>query len=245
MEYFFNFLVYINAGFNKKIILIFEVAFILSCIITLRSIKFGKKIIDKVTTLIYMVSPIIIFICIPGALIFTENFNILPRVLVGSSIFIIFILYSFNEVMKKNWKYLLILPYIYFFSLMYSYGASLTIYKNHKEYLISQINHDLYKLGIKNGDKLYILGSPEYPPPVSLFISKHKFTGYFFLANNFNSNKYFINEFFILHNLKIEMFNFEKELDTYKQIKVKDEPNINQGIYKIYRDGDEYIIWFP
>ncbi|PQL95489.1 hypothetical protein C4S77_01460 [Apibacter adventoris] len=249
---FIDFLLYLNNNFKKKILLIVEVGFVVSYIVTLRSLKIGNNILDRVRAFIYMISPIIIFICIPGVLIFTQNFNILPRVLVGSSIFLVYIFYSISLIIKGNWKLLLLLPYIYFFSLVYSYGSSLIIFKNHKEYLITQINHDLYKLGIKNGDKLYILGSPDYPPSVSFFINKHKFTDYFFLANNFNSSKYFSNEFFILHNLKVDMPNLDNKImpdlegNIYTVEKLKESsPNVNQGIYSIYKYNDDYVVYFP
>lgn len=244
-------ILYFFYNFKKSHLVLTGILFIISYVIILFKKEFSSKNENKIyivlEKIIFIISPFIVCLCIPGLLLIKNNFNFQPRMLMSASIFIIFIFYSLNYVLLKYWKYLLVIPYIYFFSLIYSYGSSLSIMKSYNEYLFTQISHDLYSLKIKNNDNIYILGSPPQPNQVTHFINKNKFTDFFFQANSINGNVdggagFVTHGLFRFHNLHINM-----PLLTNKNyvIEVKNNPTIDQGIYKIYKNDNEYVIWFP
>lgn len=238
---------YFFKNFKKTHLFLIGISFIISYIIIFKQLnKYHKKDNNKIKKLIlkstFIFSPIIICLCIPGLLLLQSNMTPWPRMLIGYSIFIIYLFYFLSYFLKNSWKYLLIMPYIYFFSLMYSYGSSLSIMKSYNEYLFVQISHDLYSLKIKNNDNVYILGSPPFPNQVTHFTNKNKFTFFFFDANSFGKVDFVTHGFFRFHNLHINMpvLNNEDYIT-----KVKNNPNIDQGIYKIYKNNNDYVIWFP
>lgn len=231
---------YFHFSFLYLIVLI--VLFLISYIFIFKNIRLNKNKLNKI---IFILSPLAIALCVPGILLFMKNIAYMPRMLIATSIFIVFLFYCINAFLKGYWKFLLVLPYLYFFSLSYSYGASLSIMKTYNEYLFTQISYDLNNLNIKDDDNVYLLNGAPMPSQVIQFTEKNKFMEVPFILNSFGNDagaNIMTGGLFEFHNLNINIpsiFEGQKYID-----KVKDNPTIKKSLYNIYKENNDYVIWF-
>lgn len=113
--------------------------------------------LDKLT--IFIAFPVI-FICVAGPLLLLYKPVTNPRVLLGVNTIVFIGVFSATYLLNRYWKFLMIVPMVYAFSLSAAYGNASTMQKRLDEYRATMISRDINNLNMPFKNLVFI-GMPE------------------------------------------------------------------------------------
>lgn len=113
--------------------------------------------LDKVT--IFIAFPVI-FICVAGPLLLLYKPVTDPRVLLGVNAIVFIGVFCTLYLLNRYWKFLMVVPMVYAFSLSATYGNASTMQKRLDEYRATVISRDINSLNMPF-KKLVFIGKPD------------------------------------------------------------------------------------
>ena len=213
-------------------------------------VAFGIKYIfidnnKKVSSFfVYILCSSALFFNIFGLLIFLKSPTVEPRLLIGFSVFLLYLYFAFDQSIAKwfpSLKILVFIPLMYFTFISFSFNAMTTSQYQYNYSVAKSVMDKLEDLGFNQQNELFTHGSLGYAPSVKNSTNKNPLLSFLFPDEYFIGNAWYVDWFFKYLGFKARYRYIKPEI---LMPLCKSRPVYASQSYKIIHNENLFIVAF-